>query len=82
MINFTKREIEVLYQLLLAKENKEISKALCISEHTTKAHLASIYKKLEVSNRMQATLKCYILFTKNQLKEQDLADLFKSEIGA
>ena len=82
MINFTKREIEVLYQLLLAKENKEISRVLCISEHTTKAHLASIYKKLGVTNRMQATLKCYILLTKHQLKEQDLIDVLQSEVIA
>ncbi|MBR6127885.1 helix-turn-helix transcriptional regulator [bacterium] len=77
MGNFTKREIEVLYQLLLAKENKEISKKLCISEHTTKAHLASIYKKLGVTNRMQATLKCFMLLTKHQFKQQDLEKIFQ-----
>ena len=37
--------------------NKEISKKLFISNHTTKAHVASIYKKLGVSNRVQAAIK-------------------------
>ena len=70
--NFTKRELEVLYQLLLGMSNKDISNALYISEHTTKAHLASIYKKLGVVNRVQATIKCFALFTKHNLKKEDL----------
>lgn len=70
--NFTKREVEVLYQLLLGQSNKDISKTLFISEHTTKAHLASIYKKLGVVNRVQATIKCFAMFTKSKLSEQDL----------
>lgn len=79
MENFTKRELEVLYQLFLAKENKEISKNLCISEHTTKAHLASIYKKLGVSNRMQAILKCFRALTQQQIKQQDLEKIFNNK---
>lgn len=72
MDTFTKREIEVLYQLLLGYENKDISRNLCISQHTTKAHLASIYKKLNVINRLQATIKCYRLFAKKELNDKDL----------
>ena len=75
MEKFTKREIEVLYQLLLGLSNQGISKALCISEHTTKAHLASIYKKLGVVNRIQATIKCFSIFTKKTLCEQDLVSM-------
>lgn len=54
---FTERELEVLHLLLLGLNNKEISDELFISNHTTKAHVASIYKKLGVSNRVQAAVK-------------------------
>ena len=56
MENFTEREREVLFLLLRGLNNKEISKKLFISNHTTKAHVASIYKKLGVSNRVQAAI--------------------------
>lgn len=54
---FTEREKDVLHLLLLGLNNKEISEKLYISNHTTKAHVASIYKKLHVSNRVQAAVK-------------------------
>ena len=47
----------VLFLLLKGLNNKEISKRLFISNHTTKAHVASIYKKLGVMNRVQAAIK-------------------------
>ena len=50
---FTERELEVLHLLLLGLNNKEISDELFISNHTTKAHVASI----GVSNRVQAAVK-------------------------
>ena len=53
----TSRELEVIKMVIKGYHNPEISKKLCISEHTTKAHLSSIYKKLEVSNRVQAIIK-------------------------
>ena len=55
---FTKREKEVLCLLLEGLNNNEISEKLCITRHTTKAHLASIYKKLGVDNRVQAAIMC------------------------
>lgn len=55
--NFTEREMEVLHLLLLGLNNKEISKKLYVSIHTTKAHVATIYKKLNVSNRVQAAIR-------------------------
>lgn len=57
MENFTEREKEVLCLLLKGLNNKQISERLFISNHTTKAHIASIYKKLNVTNRVQAAIK-------------------------
>ncbi len=55
---FTEREKEVLQLLIMGLNNQQISDKLFISNHTTKAHITSIYKKLKVSNRVQATIKC------------------------
>ena len=57
MVNFTEREIEVLELLFKGLNNREISDKLFISNHTTKVHVASIYKKLNVANRVQAVIK-------------------------
>ena len=53
----TAREIEVMKLLINGYHNTKISEELCISKHTTKAHISSIYQKLNVSNRVQATVK-------------------------
>ena len=52
----TQRESEVLAQLAVGVTNGEISEQLCISPHTVKTHLYNIYKKLNVPNRLQASL--------------------------
>ena len=61
MKRFTEREKEVLHLLLKGLNNREISEKLYISNHTTKAHIASIYKKLGVFSRIQAAIKCFSL---------------------
>jgi DNA-binding NarL/FixJ family response regulator len=48
------REIEILELLAAGRPNKEIGKALFISEATVKTHLAHIYDKLGVDNRTAA----------------------------
>lgn len=48
------RELEVLNILAIGKSTKEIAKQLFLSEPTIKTHLASIYRKLEVNNRISA----------------------------
>ncbi len=58
MENFTDRERDVLHLLLKGLNNKQISDELFISKHTTKAHIASIFKKLNVINRVQAAVMC------------------------
>jgi DNA-binding NarL/FixJ family response regulator len=50
----TERQIDVLKQLRDGVSNKEISSRLGIAEKTVKAHVAAIFKTLNVVNRTQA----------------------------
>lgn len=50
----SEREVEVLQAVAEGKSNREIADALTISEKTVKAHLRSIFRKLEVGDRAQA----------------------------
>jgi DNA-binding NarL/FixJ family response regulator len=52
----TPREQEILRYLTHGLTNKEIGQALFISEKTVKSHLNSIFKKLNVTRRLQAIL--------------------------
>jgi len=52
----TPREQEVLQCLVTGSTNKEIAEALFISEKTVKSHLNSIFRKLNVSRRLEAIL--------------------------
>lgn len=61
----SKREYEVLELLSKGKSNKVIGSELYISEKTVKNHVTQIYKKLEVTNRLQAAI-----FTYNNIKNR------------
>jgi two-component system NarL family response regulator len=50
----TEREMVVLQALASGKSNKEIGRALFITETTVKAHLKSIFNKLNVLSRTEA----------------------------
>ena len=50
----TQREVEVLRAIAGVGDIRELAKRLYISESTFKTHLTSIYRKLEVSNRLAA----------------------------
>ena len=54
---FTPRELEVLKWLTFGFSNKEIADKLVVTQHTVKAHLTSVYRKLGVTNRTNAILK-------------------------
>lgn len=57
----TEREMNVLVLLSYGLTNKQISDKLHISVHTTKAHLESIYDKLDVTNRLQAVVRAVFI---------------------
>ena len=54
----TKREKDILFLLKDGLPNKVIASKLTLSEVTVKSHLCSIFRKLGVSNRVQA-IRCY-----------------------
>lgn len=53
---FSSREIEVLELASQGMTNPQIAKRLELSVHAIKFHLASIYRKLGVSNRTEAAV--------------------------
>ena len=54
--NLTERQTEILALVVIGATNDEIADRLCISPHTVKTHLYSIFKKINVPNRVQAAL--------------------------
>ena len=50
----TERELEVLQHLATGSSNKQIAKALFVSEATIKSHLVHIFTKLDVDSRVRA----------------------------
>ncbi|PTE67873.1 DNA-binding response regulator [Staphylococcus devriesei] len=52
----SKRELDVLSEMVKGKTNKEIANALYVSEKTIKTHVSHIFNKLEVTDRTQAAI--------------------------
>lgn len=52
----TPRERDVLAQIAGGRSNREIARALSLSEKTVKTHVGSIFSKLGVADRTQAAL--------------------------
>lgn len=51
--HLTGRELEIVRMLLNGKSNNEIAEELYLSPHTVRNHLANIYKKIKVKNKLQ-----------------------------
>ena len=52
----SERELDVAKMIRLGENNKNIASTLHITERTVKAHLTSIYRKLNVSDRLRLAL--------------------------
>jgi len=59
---FTKREADIIDNLIQGKNNTQLAEALNISENTVKTHIKSIYKKTGANNRTELT---YVLMLNN-----------------
>ncbi len=55
--DLTEREQEILKHITDGRSNKEISNTLYISVETVKSHIKNVYKKLNVTNRVEAAMK-------------------------
>lgn len=54
IVKLTKRELEVLKLIMDGKSSKDAADAIYVSKRTIDFHLANVYDKLQVSNRVQA----------------------------
>ena len=61
IVTLTKREIEVLSLVLEGKSSREVAAGLVCSKRTVDFHLARIYEKLQVCNRVQAMRRAALL---------------------
>lgn len=52
----TEREVEILKLLAEGMENKEIAAKLVVRDATVRTHVSNILRKLQLANRVQATL--------------------------
>ncbi len=55
-VPLTARQQEVLRELAQGKSNRQIAESLQVTEGTVKIHLATIFRRLGVSNRTEAVL--------------------------
>ena len=65
----TVQERKVLACIAAGMTNKEIARRLCISLSTVKAHISSVFKKLALTNRTEASI--YALKNGISLEEED-----------
>jgi len=56
LVALSRREKEVALAAAAGASNKEIARALGITERTVKAHLSAIFKSLGIRNRVQLSV--------------------------
>jgi DNA-binding CsgD family transcriptional regulator len=54
-VGLTEREREILQLVSDGESNADVARKLWITEQTVKFHLSNVYRKLDVSNRTQAS---------------------------
>jgi len=54
--HLSKREVEVLYKISQGMSNKDIGRDLYISEKTVKNYATNLFRKINVNDRVQATI--------------------------
>lgn len=54
--NLSARELQVAQVVAQGRSNKEVAELLSISERTVKAHLGSVFEKLDIRDRLQLVL--------------------------
>lgn len=52
--DLTERELQILRMIGSGVRNADIAESLCISPHTVKTHIYNVFRKIGVTNRMQA----------------------------
>lgn len=57
----SRRELDVLQQLVNGLSNREAASVLHLSRHTVKQHTCSLYRKLHVRNRAEAASRARLL---------------------
>lgn len=75
--SLTARQHEILQLLSDGLQNKEIARALAITENTVESHLRHLYAKLEVGNRTQAS-RCYL--QSQELSASDALRLLAAQV--
>ena len=54
-VGLTARELEILRLVAEGRPNRQLARMLWVTEQTVKFHLSNIYRKLDVSNRTEAS---------------------------
>jgi DNA-binding NarL/FixJ family response regulator len=72
--SLTQRETDILALLSEGRSNRDISRALFLSEKTVKAHLAAIFRKLGVTNRTQAAMAAVSMGIGPPTRPSDVGD--------
>jgi len=69
----SKREVDVLYKISKGFSNKEIGEQLFLSENTVKNYATNLFRKLNVDDRVQATILAI---------ENNIGEYYKSKYEA